>query len=167
MPDRASKRGYAAVIVGALGAVGASVALAGGGSSGGPTKINVQQVASTHDAVVATPEKFRTIGELSLDLCRPAQGLSLTVSLDFEGGPALVRVAVGRTGQAPKVLQPGEVSFAPDGAASFTFVDEKRSGLDSRYYVQWRADGGENAVLDRGTSRALFQTKGETAICAT
>lgn len=164
--SRGREGGYIAVGVACVTSVLAAVALAGGGVPS-PTKVNAQVVRATQASWTAKNDRFRTIGDLALDLCKPDEGLSVTVSLALSGGPAMVRVTAGGTGRNAKLLSPGVVPVSPGGSNSFTFVDEKRGHLDSRYYVQWRATESTDSTLEAGSVRALYKTSGPTGDCST
>lgn len=146
-----------AVVLGA----GALLAIAGDGvhpgSQEGFASAQAQSFAATDIEVTTSSGEFKGVpGLKKLEICAPRDGVSATVSLEISGGPAEVRVVVGRK---QKKLHPKGATFDPGAgspqAFSFTFVRQILRKLPGSYSVQWRALTEESVTLHRGSVRVL------------
>lgn len=150
----------AGVLLIVLGA-GGYVALAGGGvnpgSETGFASAQGQTFMVTSEEATTSSTAFRGVpGLRRLELCAPKDGVSATVSMDLSGGPAEVRVTMGRQ---DRPLQPGRATFDPGDVAqqsfSFTFSRQVSRHLPATFNVQWRATTAEPVTLHRGSLRVL------------
>ena len=161
------------VLVGLMVAATALVVAAAGARGRGDIDARVH--AWTDDDALAPSGEWAPIPGLSARTrCQGNDNASATVSLELEerSDPVEVRVVMDALAfgcsdciDGDGVLNPAQVTFAGEGASSYTFVGRTPGKGGSRFQVQWKMDadsGGAAATLESGTLDVLWKKQGGT-----
>lgn len=157
-----------AVLVGLLSVATALVVAAAGARGRGD--VDARAHAWTDEDVTTTSAEWEALPGLRTRTgCQGNDNASATVSLELAGqsDPVQVRVvmdALALAGDDDTLLNPSEVTFAGEGASSYTFVGRTPGKGGSFFTVQWRVDpdqqGSLSATIESGTLDVLWKEQG-------
>ena len=121
--------------------------------------VGQQSVQWTAREATRSSRRFGSVSGLSNQHVCARGGVTVTVSIELNGAPAIFRVRIDRS----QIMEPGAVRFVPVGANdsfSFTFVQDLRpfDGLDQHVLqLQWRSPCGIATNLERATIVIRYQ----------